>query len=176
MAESIVEKFMDYPVDLRVGLVVLAFLLLALFCMRMSKNARIRRKISKGKLIYYKDFEKNWRGDEGTQVGYKYNDRPGCYVITLYNHRLLTKRGYMKYEAIYIGQSQNVCQRVHNHLNGKGKGDVYADIKYGMEAYIRILPCKEKKMNELEKELIQAFNATESYNRTKGGARERGRK
>ena len=80
---------------------------------------------------------------------------------------------YMHYENIYIGQSQNICQRVHNHLNGKGKGDVYADIKYGMEAYVRLIPCKEKKMNEKEKELIEAFHATESYNKTKGGAKGR---
>lgn len=169
------EKFMDLSAEQRLGSVLLFLLLLLLFALHFSKNARIRRKIKNGKLIYYKDFEKNWRGDEkkGRPVGYKYNDRPGCYVITLYDHRFVTKRNYMKYENIYIGQSQNVCQRVHNHLNGKGKGDVYADIKYGMEAYIRILPCKEKKMNELERELIGAFNATESYNVTRGGGKDR---
>lgn len=175
MTDRLAEFFGKYPPDMVLGLILLFILLCVLLSVRMSKKARIRRRIMNGKLIYYKDFERDWRTDD-KESGYKYNDTPGCYVITLYEHRLLSKRRYMKYENIYIGQSQNVCQRVHNHLNGKGKGDVYADIKYGMEAYVRLIPCKEKKMNDLERELIEAFDATESYNETKGGARDRRKK
>jgi len=162
---------LEYPADVSLSLLVIFFLLLLLLRIHFSKKAKIKRKISGKKIIYYKDFERNWLGTDGS--GYKYNDRPGCYVITLYNHRFVNRLNYMHYEQIYIGQSQNVCQRVHNHLNGKGKGDVYADIKYGLEAYIRIIPCREKKMNDLEKQLIEAFNATKSYNRTRGGAKDR---
>ena len=165
--ETVIEHIKSLSAGAKLAYAGLFVLFAFLLVKSMSKNARVRRKIARGKIIYYKDFENNWID------GYKRNDRSGCYVITLYNHRLLSKRLYMHYENIYIGQSQNICQRVHNHLNGKGKGDVYADIKYGMEAYIRLIPCKEKKMNEKEKELIEAFHATESYNKTKGGAKGR---
>lgn len=137
------------------------------------KNAKIRESITSGKLIYYKDFEDNWisiRNGKKGLVGYKYNDTSGCYVIMIFDH-LVRNNKFNNYENIYIGQSVNVCQRVHNHFNGKGKGDVYADIKYGKEAYVRIVPCHKKDMNSLEKELIKAFNATNSYNSTKGGSK-----
>jgi len=161
----------DNPAAFPLSLSVTIFLLLLLIRLHFSKRSCIRRKISGSRLIYYQDFEENWRNADGS--GYKYNDCPGCYVITFYNHRITAKFAYMRYENIYIGQSQNVCQRVHNHLNGKGKGDVYADIKYGLEAYIRIIPCREKKLNEMEKQLIDEFHATESYNKTRGGAKDR---
>ncbi|MEE0859767.1 MAG: GIY-YIG nuclease family protein [Acutalibacteraceae bacterium] len=139
------------------------------------KNARLRRSISSGKFIYYKDFEENWiiekSGKKGT-AGYKYNDRPGCYVITVYDD-YVTGNNYSKYENIYIGQSVNICQRVHNHFTGKGKGDIYADIKYGKHVYVRLVPCGKKEMNNMEKQLIKAFNATKSYNATKGGGKRR---
>ena len=155
------------------AVVIAAVLLLILFiALRTSANARFRRKIRKSELIYYQDFERDWIKEKGIS-GYKYNDTSGCYVITLYEHKLIGRHGYMNFENIYIGQSQNVCQRVHNHLSGKGKGDVYADIKYGLEAYITIIPCKEKKLNDMERQLIEVFHATESYNRTRGGAKER---
>jgi len=162
---------MNIPEGIRYSLVLAAVMLLLYIKIRFSRKGRIRHSIRKGRLIYYKDFEDNWRNSDGS--GYKYSDQPGCYVITLYNHRITAKLMYSHYENIYIGQSQNVCQRVHSHLNGKGKGDVYADIKYGLEAYIRIIPCKEKKMNEMERRLIEEYDATSSYNRTRGGAKER---
>lgn len=135
------------------------------------KNKRIRHTIASGEFIYYADFEKNWisakYGKKGV-AGYKYNDTPGCYVITIFSDPV-TDGNFFNYENIYIGQSVNVCQRVHNHFNGKGKGDVYADIKYGKYAYVRIVPCRKEQMNQMEKDLIRAFNATASYNVTKGG-------
>ncbi len=171
---KLIDSLTDNPAAFPVSVCIVLFLLLFLIRLRFSKKSRIRRKIRKSRLIYYQDFEANWRNEDGS--GYKYNDRPGCYVITLYNHRITAKLHYRNYENIYIGQSQNVCQRIHNHLNGKGKGDVYADIKYGLEAYIRIIPCREKKMNDMEKQLIDEFHATDSYNKTRGGARNRGKR
>ncbi len=168
---GVIEWFMQLPDVTKAAAIIATILFLLYLRIRLSKHGRIKRSIRKSKLIYYQDFEANWRNSDGS--GYKYNDRSGCYVITLYNHRITARLAYMHYANIYIGQSQNVCQRIHNHLNGKGKGDVYADIKYGLEAYIRIIPCKEKKMNELEKELIEEFGATESYNKTRGGAKGR---
>lgn len=138
---------------------------------RRVANARLRRKVRRGGFISSTDFEKNWIISGGeTPVGYKYADFPGCYVIMIFASPVRGKRFY-NYENIYIGQSVNVCQRVHNHFNGKGKGDIYADIKYGKYAYVRIVPVKAKRLNDMETALIDAFSATDSYNKTKGGAK-----
>lgn len=146
-----------------------------------------RKKIISGKLMYWKEFEKNWiipvkqknikpnnmpKKLKAKSEGYKYTDCPGCYVITIYRTRI-DWFAYRTYENIYVGQSVKVCQRVHNHFNGKGKGDVYADIKYGKYVYVRIFPCSEKDMNDLEKKFIKKYNATKSYNATKGGGKKR---
>ncbi len=156
-------------------LAALAVLLVLWLIVRGSRRvtqARLRRRIRSGRFIHYTEFEENWRthDEDGDRAGYKYNDFSGCYVIMIFEKRVHFNR-FRNYDNIYIGQSVNVCQRVHNHFCGKGKGDVYADIKYGMEAYVRIIPCKVKKLNDMEKKLIEAFNATESYNKTKGGAK-----
>ena len=155
-----------------VALAALVVVLIVIHCGRRATNARLRKRIRSGRFIHYTDFENNWITDDvdGELTGYKYNDFSGCYVIMIFEKKVHFNR-FKNYENIYIGQSVNVCQRVHNHFSGKGKGDVYADIKYGMEAYVRIIPCKVKKLNKMEKKLIEAFNATESYNKTRGGAK-----
>lgn len=156
-------------------IVALCVLVLIWICVHNSKRvtaARLRKRIRSGRFIHYTDFEENWRteADDGSKTGYKYNDFSGCYVIMIFEKKVHFGR-FKNYDNIYIGQSVNVCQRVHNHFSGKGKGDVYADIKYGMEAYVRIIPCKVKRLNAMEKKLIDAFHATNSYNKTKGGAK-----
>lgn len=135
-----------------------------------AKQARLRRKIKKGGFTYWEKFEEEWITSEKDRTGLKYNDFPGCYVILIFDRPVHGKR-FWGWENIYVGQSVNVCQRVHNHFNGKGKGDVYADIKYGKYAYVRIVPVKAKRLNDMETALIAAFSATNSYNRTKGGAK-----
>ncbi len=149
--------------------------IISYLCSERHRNRKIRKKIANSKFLYYKDFDKNWikPGKPQRRYGYKYNDIPGCYIITLYDHKISSSREYLRYKNIYIGQSVNIFQRVHNHIHGKGKGDVYADIKYGQEAYIVFMPCKKEKMNALEKKLIRAFNSTKSYNITKGGSKHR---
>ncbi len=153
------------------GVIILLALYIALRRTRRVTNTRLRRKIRRGEFIHYAKFEENWivHGAE-KPTGYKYADFSGCYVIMIFDKPVRGKR-FVNYENIYIGQSVNVCQRVHNHFNGKGKGDVYADIKYGKEAYVRIVPVKPKRLNDMETALIEAFGATESYNKTKGGAK-----
>ena len=42
-----------------------------------------------------------------------------------------------------------MCKRVHSHFNGKGNGDVYADIKYGK--YVQFYPCGKNELNKIEK-------------------------
>lgn len=164
------------PTDLRFYLACAALLvLLALYAAarssRRATNARLRRRIRRGGFIHWTKFEENWivRGAD-KPTGYKYSDFSGCYVIMIFDKPVRGKR-FSGYENIYIGQSVNVCQRVHNHFNGKGKGDVYADIKYGKEAYVHIVPVKAKRLNDMETALIEAFGATSSYNKTRGGAK-----
>lgn len=140
-----------------------------------ENNEQILNNIYSGCFIYFEDFEKDWismRQGRNGLAGYKYSDGPGCYVITIYSYPVLDGN-FMNYENIYIGQSVNICQRVHNHFTGKGKGDIYADIKYGKYVYVQFVPCDASYMNTMEKELIQAFDATSSYNRTRGGGRNR---
>ena len=138
-------------------------------------NKRIRASIHSNKFIYYKDFEEYWilhkKGNKGVS-GYKYNDQPGCYVILIFN-RPVTDGNYYNYDDIYIGQSVKVCNRIHQHFNGKGNGDIYGDIKYGKHVYVQFITCPKEEMNSLEKKLIRAFNATSSYNKTKGGGTRR---
>ncbi len=135
-----------------------------------AKNARLRRKVKKGGFAYWEKFEENWIIDEKSRLGYKYSDFSGCYVILIFEKPVRGKR-FWGWENVYVGQSVNVCQRVHNHFTGKGKGDVYADIKYGKYAYVRVIPVKSKRLNDMETALIEAFSATDSYNKTKGGAK-----
>ena len=136
-----------------------------------AKQARLRRKVRKGGFTYWEKFEDEWIISEKDRVGLKYNDFSGCYVILIFEKPVRGRR-FSGWENIYVGQSVNVCQRVHNHFNGKGKGDVYADIKYGKFAYVRIIPVKQKRLNDMETSLIEAFSATDSYNKTRGGAKQ----
>ena len=151
-------------------------LLIALCFRRAPMNQqKLKKTVTDNTFIYYKDFEKNWivEGKDGQKpYGYKYLDDSGCYIITVYD-RFVGDGNYWNYENIYIGQSVDVCQRVHDHFNGKGKGDIYADIKYGKHVYVQLILCGEKKMNALEKRLIRLFDATKSYNETKGGGKQR---
>lgn len=137
-----------------------------------EKNKSIREEISENVFISAQRFENNWivhrKGNKGLS-GFKYNDGPGCYIIVIFDEEV-TDNNYLNYDEIYIGQSTKVCQRVHNHFNGKGNGDVYADLKYGKYVYVQFISCEKYEMNEIEKMLIKAFNATKSYNNTKGGS------
>ena len=65
------------------------------------------------------------------------------------------------------------ASRVHAHFNGKGNGDVYADVRNGKHVYVQLKPCPKDQMNDLEKSLIAAFHATDSYNSTRGGSASR---
>ena len=81
-----------------------------------------------------------------------------------------TLQDLQQYDHVYVGQSLHVYQRVYSHLCGRGNGEVYGDIKYGLHAYVQIIKCRAKEMNALEKELIARYHAMASYNRTSGGA------
>lgn len=141
------------------------------FVWRAHKQAELRRRVTSSEPIAAADFLRDWRiGKRGSGLGYSSMDRPGCYVI------LTNPRGQgadVVYDAVYVGQSVKVCSRVRQHLTGHGNGDVYADVREGKDVQVRIMPCEKAAMNATEKELIAAFRATDSYNRTQGGAKRR---
>lgn len=153
------------------GSIILGVILGIIKCVQQEK---FKKHILNSDVLYYKDFEKGWlsmsgNAKSGVRDGFKYRDRSGCYAITIYDNPV-TDGDWENYENIYIGQSVRVYQRVHNHFNGKGNGDVYADIKYGKWVYVRFVLCEEHEMNDMEMKLIAMFDATKSYNKTKGGS------
>ena len=126
----------------------------------------VSRKLKSSPAIPKNEFLENW--DE-----YRKNDTSGCYVITIYRRKPLrsTANKTNRYNDVYVGQSVNIYKRVFNHLTGHGNGDVYADVKYGCHVYVKFVPCPAEQLNKYEKWLINHFDATTSYNRTKGGAK-----
>ena len=136
---------------------------------RIEKRREERRRILNN-FVFYKEFEHQWITGRGR--GLKYEDGPGCYVILFFDEPV-TDQNYEHYKNVYVGQSVNRYQRVHNHFNGKGNGDVYADIKYGKFVYVKFFPCYDVEMNRLEQSLIHKLNATKSYNNTRGGSQQR---
>ena len=154
-------------------IILLFGILGALFSNPIDKDAE---DFAPDKFMLYTEFESRWIIRKGSKTqrgsGYKYDDGAGCYVIVIHSAPV-NDGNYLKYDDVYVGQSVHVYQRVHDHFTGKGKGDVFADIKYGKYAYVQIIRCEKEKMNQLEKKLIGMFNATDSYNYTKGGGKRR---
>lgn len=72
----------------------------------------------------------------------------------------------------YVGQGQQVLNRVNSHFTGKGNGDVYADYKYGDLFTITLFALEGSgfsSLNELEREAISAYGAfANGYNKTRG--------
>lgn len=72
----------------------------------------------------------------------------------------------------YVGQGQQVLNRVNAHFTGHGNGDVYADYKYGDIFTIRIIGLENSgcaSLNELERKTIMTYNAVaQGYNKTRG--------
>ncbi len=141
-----------------------------------KKNKRLLKRIDAFVPILCEDFERGWiagGNGNGASAGFKYIDAPGCYVITVYDRMITTPESYFDYTDIYIGQSVNMCMRVHSHFTGKGQGNIYADVRAGMYVYVKFIPCRKERMNALERDLISIYNATESYNNTSGGGKRR---
>lgn len=81
---------------------------------------------------------------------------------------------------LYIGQSQNIRERVGHHINSKDNLYIHKAIrKYGVNNFnIYILEfCDIDKLSELEIKYIQKYNSfINGYNLTGGGEGNRGRK
>lgn len=152
------------------GAIILAGIAMAVWQAR--KQAERRKQVMGSAPISARDFLANWRvGKRGSGLGYAAMDRPGCYVIL--TNPVTQQNGDVAYEAVYAGQSVHVCSRVRQHLTGHGNGDVYADVRAGKDVQVRIVPCDERAMNVVERDLIAAFHATSSYNKTRGGSKKR---
>ena len=134
----------------------------------------IRAEVTGGEFIDAEEFLASWivsgRSAKNGFVGFKYSGLPGCYVILVFD-REVEDGNWNDFEEVYVGQSENMCQRVRMHLTGSGNGDIYADMRSGRHVYVQFNPCDEEDMNDLEKSLITAYNATASYNKTSGGSR-----
>ncbi len=152
-----------YPVVWVIGLIVfLVFLVIRLSRMNACERYTMER------------FERQWIEDRKTRKGLMYRDKPGCYAILIYRFpKILPFTA--GYSNVYVGQSLDVYHRVHNHLNRKGNGDVYADVRDGKHIELEIYPCRKEKLNELEIRLIRRYDAEAYYNRTAGGGTHRKR-
>lgn len=146
---------------------ILLFVLffLVLFVRIQTHNSRtIKRlkKMAKGKLELTPEEFFKMRNE---RVSYQYVSSsyqfPGVYI--LYNRR---KKKY------YVGQAENVLDRINQHFTGHGNGDVYADYKYGDKFTIKTIPLKGSgylSLDALEKDTIEAYDAFEhGYNRNRG--------
>lgn len=161
------------PVLYGVMAALISFVLFAVFLYtQQAEQTKRRQEIMKSVPITAKDFLANWHvGGRKSKLGYSSINQPGCYVIII--NPITQDNGDVHYEAVYVGQSVHVCTRIRQHLTGHGNGDVYADMREGKNVQIRIVPCEKQDMNRIEKELIAAFHATDSYNKTRGGSRKR---
>ena len=118
-----------------------------------------------------KKVKNDWIKNPNSSYGLKYCDFPGCYIFLIFKKEPEQVTFLSNdYSAVYVGQSVGVNQRVHNHICGRGNGDVYADIRNGLYVYVATIECKKDDLNTVEKDLIKRFDALSSYNRTAGGA------
>ncbi|MDF2984941.1 MAG: hypothetical protein K0R50_451 [Eubacterium sp.] len=103
---------------------------------------------------------KSFGGKGSPQYASKYNFA-GVYILL--NE---TKNLY------YVGQGQQVLNRVNNHFTGKGNGDVYADYKYGDDFTIKMIALENSgfdSLNDLERNTITVYNSyNKGYNKTRG--------
>lgn len=90
-------------------------------------------------------------------------DFMGCYVLRNVDNG-----------KCYVGQAVHVPQRVTAHFTGRGNGDVYVDYCSGDEFEIRMIDItqtKYKRLNDLERHLIFAYDAYNvGYNKTRGNS------
>lgn len=159
----------EHFIECAVGLA--AAIILAKILYRMvgfMQRRRIRKKVRRlaGNAIEmspeeFFDMRNQTFGGQGSPLYANHFNYPGVYI--LYN---------VSRDMVYVGQGQQVLNRVNNHFTGKGNGDVYADYVYGDEFTIRSIAIRRsgfKTLNELERHTIEVYDAQEKgYNKTRG--------
>ena len=58
-------------------------------------------------------------------------------------------------------------------IEDEERASIIEKIKDGKKAYVKIVPCEKKDLNEYEKIFIELYGADRSFNATKGGAPKR---
>lgn len=155
-----------------VGCVILVTMAVWLTVTERRRQREVQRTLMEAAPVSAEEFLENWRiGRRGSGLGYGATDEAGCYVIL--TNPVYDGSGDVSYEAVYVGQSIHVAQRVRAHLTGHGNGDVYADVRAGKPVEVRMVRCAPADLNATERSLIAAFDATRSYNRTRGGSKAR---
>lgn len=155
-----------------VGCVILVTMAVWLTVTERRRQREVQRTLMEAAPVSAEVFLENWRiGRRGSGLGYGATDEAGCYVIL--TNPVYDGSGDVSYEAVYVGQSIHVAQRVRAHLTGHGNGDVYADVRAGKPVEVRMVRCAPADLNATERSLIAAFDATRSYNRTRGGSKAR---
>lgn len=137
---------------------------LFIFIKQLIKEYKSRNSILNGYFVSADMFLKKWNERYKNETW----NKSGCYVILIYSHAI-KEFHKEKYEAIYIGQSLHLANRVKQHLQGNGNKNVYHDYQNGKQIYIHLERCMPSYMNRMEKDLIRSFKATRSYNIQKGG-------
>ena len=122
---------------------------------KMRSHARMEALKSKSSDVTPEKFlnKRMWVTDKGDKV-----DFTGVFVL----HNLSK-------DKFFVGHSIHVLERVRQHFTGHGNGDVYADWKMGDKFIISTLSLVDsghKDLNELEQEIIEAYDArNHGYNK-----------
>jgi len=103
---------------------------------------------------------------------YEFESGPGCYVILLFD-KPVDNGDFSGFDDVYVGRASNMAKAVKSCSVGKGNADVYAAISNGKHAYVQFRGCSPEETDAVEAELIEAFNAAESYNKSKDSDRGR---
>lgn len=128
---------------------------LFIFIKQLIKEYKSRNSILNGYFVSADMFLKKWNERYKNETW----NKSGCYVILIYSHAI-KEFHKEKYEAIYIGQSLHLANRVKQHLQGNGNKNVYHDYQNGKQIYIHLERCMPSYMNRMEKDLIRSFKAT----------------
>ncbi len=131
---------------------------------RARKEARRVLLDGAGTRMEVERFIENWNLQASVSDEKGYLDFTGCYAVATYGHAV-KREDYSDFRDIYIGKSTNMGQSIHDDITGKGNPDVYADVKYQQDVYVLLFPCKEDKLDQLERSLVVALDADASYNR-----------
>ena len=160
MMNTYMAKLSESPVPFLILFATIIVVTVVAKAYAKHKRKRRLRKFAESNLEMTPDEFFTYCGRDKPQYMKRYNFA-GVYI--LYNQ---SKNQY------YIGQAKEVLNRVNNHFRGRGNGDVYADYKYGDKWTIRLIALADSgftTLNELEREMIHAYNAYEDgYNRTRG--------
>ena len=92
---------------------------LFIFIKQLIKEYKSRNSILNGYFVSADMFLKKWNERYKNETW----NKSGCYVILIYSHAI-KEFHKEKYEAIYIGQSLHLANRVKQHLQGNGNKNV----------------------------------------------------